>query len=147
MSSTLNSTSGKRQAPIRAYLLMVVVGVALAAAFGAVAALSREESRVLSFGVFTAAALGPALSLSWLLLVSRHTVTLERHAQENVEKAWITNATSGACADTFVACGIALAAIAVTGLDISGTAALSGVLVLMLVDTALRYLAEKRRSR
>ncbi|MCX4473022.1 hypothetical protein OOK41_22360 [Micromonospora sp. NBC_01655] len=147
MSSTLNTAAGKRKVPIRAYILTVVVGVALATAFGVAAALFREESRVLSFGVFTAVALGPALSLSWLLLVSRYTVSLDRHAGENVENLWITNATSGAGTDTFAACGIALAAIAVTGLDISGTAALGGVLVLMLVDTGVRYLVEKRRSR
>ncbi|MER5773788.1 hypothetical protein ABT144_05760 [Streptomyces sp. NPDC002039] len=147
MSSTHNIAMGKLRAPIGTYILMVVVGVALAAAFGAAAALFREGNEMLTFGVFAATMLGPCLSLSWFVLVARHTVSPDRHAEENIEHLWIKNATSGACTDTCAACGIALTAVATTGLDISGTAALGGVLVLMLVDTTVRYLVEKRRSR
>ncbi|MFD4144615.1 MULTISPECIES: hypothetical protein [unclassified Streptomyces] len=146
MSNTHNIATGRQKAPVGAYVLMSLVGVALATAFGAAAALFRGESEALAFGVFAATMLGPCLSLSWLVLVSRHTVSPDRHAEENVESLWITNATSGACTDTYAACGIALAAVVITGLDISGSTALGGVLVLMLVDTAVRYFVEKRRS-
>lgn len=147
MSSSLNTETGKPKAPIHAYVLMAVTSAALAAALGAAAALFRDENRGLTFGVFTAATLGPCLSLSWLVFISRHTVSPDRHIEENVENLWIKNATAGACTDTFAAGGIALAAVAVTGLDVSGTSALTGVLVLMLGDTAVRYLVEQRRSR
>ncbi|WP_162793943.1 hypothetical protein [Streptomyces paludis] len=146
MSNTRSIAASGQKAPAGVYVLMSVVGVGLAMAVGAVAALFRGEGGALVFGVFAAAALGPCLSLSWLVLVSRRTVTPDRHAEENIERLWLTNATSGACTDTCAACGIALAAVAVTGLDLSGSVALGGVLVLMLVDTAVRYLVEKRRS-
>ncbi|GAA2117125.1 hypothetical protein [Streptomyces synnematoformans] len=135
------------KAPASAYALTVVAGAALAAAFGAAAALFREGSQMLSFGVFATMALGPCLSLSWLAFVSQHTALSDRHAEENVETAWFTRATSGACTDTFAACGIALAAVTLADLDVSASAALSGVLALVVLDTAVRYLVEKRWSR
>ncbi|GAA4418735.1 hypothetical protein GCM10023169_08630 [Georgenia halophila] len=148
MSNTLNTNddASRRRAPLGSYVLAVACALLLAAAFGTLAALLRDQDALLTGVVFGICALAPFLALFWLVLVSRHTVTSVPHAEESVERQWLDRATSGGFTDVLAACGIALTGVAITGLEVSGLAVLTAVVALAMVDVAVRYAVLSRRE-
>ena len=135
-----------RQAPPRAYALAALLALVLAAALGALAGMFRGDDFWLVAGVFTASTLGPSAALSWFLLVARHVVVEDAHAEENVERQWLDRAASSALTDLVIAAGVALVALSVTGLETSGSAVLVAVVGLGLADLTVRYLTISRRQ-
>ncbi len=136
----------RRRAPLHSYAMAIASALVLAGGLGALAAFLREQDGVLTgvgLGIFT---FPPLLALSWLVLVSRHTVTPEPHAEESVERQWLDRALSGGFTDVLTACGLALTAVAVTGVEISGLATLTAVVVLAMVDVVVRYVVISRRE-
>src|SRR5690606_865162 len=102
----------RRRAPLHSYAMAIASALVLAGGLGALAAFLREQDGVLTgvgLGIFT---FPPLLALSWLVLVSRHTVTPEPHAEESVERQWLDRALSGCFTDVLTACGLALTAVA-----------------------------------
>ncbi|GAA1239932.1 hypothetical protein GCM10009676_25880 [Prauserella halophila] len=144
MESSLDTTRPK--APARAYVLMVVTGLALAAAVGLLAATLRSDDWWPTFAVFAATTAGPLLSLTWLVFVARYTVRPDSHRDDNAESRWLTEATSSAFHDLVIMCGIALFLLSISGIEVGAAAALSGVLVVAAVDTVVRYQLLKRRA-
>jgi hypothetical protein len=140
------SSTTRPTAPARSRLLAVALAVVAACALGAVAGLLRSEHFWLAAAVFTASTVLPMYALTWFLLVSRHVVKEDAHAGENVERSWGDRAGAGAFTDMVGAAGIALLALSLTGLEVSGQAVLVAVVVLGLADAAVRYLALSRRE-
>lgn len=142
-----DTTATRTPAPASSYLLMVVAGLGLAAAFGACAGWLRETGGWwLNFGVFTAATAGPCLSLAWAAIVAPRSAEPDAHAEDNVEARWIEQATSGAFLDVLACAGISLAAVSVLDLEIGGVTVLSGVVALGMLDAWVRYLLAARRG-
>ncbi|QBJ96681.1 hypothetical protein ERC79_12400 [Rhodococcus sp. ABRD24] len=137
----------KIKAPASSYALMTLVGLGSAAALGAGAGWLRETGGWwLNFAVFTAATAGPCLSLAWATLVAPHMEKPDPHAEDNVEARWTERATSGAFLDLIVGAGILLAAASILDIEISGSAVLSGVIVLGALDASVRYLLARGRG-
>lgn len=135
-----------RRAPWWSYLLTVLVGGGLAVVVGLIARAVRVDEGWGSAIVFAAMTAGPLLALAWLVLVSRHTVPEDPHAEDSVERAWMTRATSGALLDVVVLAGVALAAISILDTDIAARTVMAVVLVTAMGDTAVRYLVLRARG-
>src|SRR5690625_6828174 len=73
MPGTPAPTAPTTRAPLSAYLLMVAVGLALAAGLGTIASVLREQQPALTFAVFSMTLLPACLGVSWLILVAGHT--------------------------------------------------------------------------
>lgn len=140
-----NSTT-RPTVPARSRWLAAGLAVAAAGALGAVAGLLRPEHFWLAATVFAASSVLPMYALTWSLLVSRHVVKEDPHAEENVERSWWDRAGAGALTDVVCGAGIALLGVSVTGLEVSGPAVLTAVVVLGLADVTIRYLALSRRE-
>jgi hypothetical protein len=139
-------SSPRPKAPQSAYVLMVAVALAVAATIGLVGAFFRDDDPLLYFVGFTVTSLGPALSLTWLIFVSPHTLEKDLHGADNAEARWITGATSGACTDLVAAAGVALLVVSLTGIEVSGTAVLAAIIVLAAVDTTVRFRVARHRA-
>lgn len=136
------------KAPVSAYVLMLVTGLALAATVGLVAATVREggDDRLLAFAVFAGTTAGPWLSVTWFVFVARHTVRPDPHRADNAESRWMTEATSSTFHDLVIACGVTLFLVSISGIEIRATAILAGILLVAAIDTAVRYRLLKRRA-
>lgn len=116
------------------WLLVVGVGIALAALTGTVAAYAQtggmDGLRLVTFAVMSLPC--------WIGLVSLLRSTGERpaHDEESVETQWITRATSGAFLDLLLVLGVATTATAVLGTDAVPTVAF---VVVAMADAAARY--------
>jgi hypothetical protein len=73
-------------------------------------------------------------------------VTVDPHADENIETRWIEKAAAGALFDLVPAVGITLAAMSLFGLELPGDLALLGVIGFAFVDGGLRYVLLSRRE-
>jgi hypothetical protein len=144
MTSTPTPTR-RRPAP-RDLLVVWLGGLVLAAALGLTAAVLRDEQFWLVFGVFTACFLSPCIGLAWLVVGPARGVSVDPHAEENVESRWIEKAASGALFDLLPAAGITLAAMSLLGLELPGDLVLLGVVAFALVDGGLRYVLLSRRE-
>ncbi|WP_127126862.1 hypothetical protein [Georgenia sp. SYP-B2076] len=141
------STAGtKKKAPFSAYVLAAGFGLVLATGLGALAGTFRPEQFWLVGGVFALCTFAPMAALGWLLFVSRHTVEREPHAEQSVERSWLERAQSGAFLDVLIATGVGLTTLAITDLDVSGTTVLTAVVLLSMVDAAVRYQVLSRRE-
>ncbi|MEX5273159.1 hypothetical protein RF638_04305 [Kocuria sp. CPCC 205235] len=144
MMATTTRTTGK--APLSAYVLSIVMALVLASIVGAIASVFYDENRLLGFVIFSACTAGTFFALGWVLFVSKYTVEEDAHAEDNIEHRWYDKATSGAFHDIITTAGIALFALSVTRLEVSGTAVLILLLTLAMASFGLRFWAAKRRD-
>ena len=123
------------------WLVAGVVGVALAALTGTIAAYAQtggmDALRLVTFGVMSLPC--------WIGVISLLRSNEERpeHNDESVEMQWITHATSGAFLDLLLVLGIATTATAVLGTDAVPTVAF---VVVAMADAAARYAILQRRE-
>lgn len=136
----------RRPAPWWAWAGAALVALAVAASVGAVAGMFRREDFWLVAVVFAVCVLPPAAMLGWFLVVRPRTSAPEPHAEENVERRWSERAAAGAFWDVLAAAGLALAAISLTGLELSARFALAAVLLLAMVDFYVRHAVVSRRE-
>ncbi|MEE6281930.1 hypothetical protein [Georgenia sunbinii] len=141
-----DDSASTRRAPLSRYVLAVLLAIGLAAAAGFLASRFRAEDPWLVGVVFSAAMVGPLYALSWLLLVSSLVVEEDPHVEENVELRWAQRAAFGAFLDVLGTCGVALAALSISGLEVAGATVLLAVVVLGMIDVAVRYTVIKRRE-
>ncbi|HLS26351.1 MAG TPA: hypothetical protein VK063_10805 [Beutenbergiaceae bacterium] len=146
MPGTPAPTAPTTRAPLSAYLLMVAVGLALAAGLGTIASVLREQQPALTFAVFSMTLLPACLGVSWLIFVAGHTTAPPEHAEEGVETNWLQRATSGAFFDVITLLGLGLVAVAITGIELSVLPALAAVLFTAMADASVRYLVLSRRE-
>lgn len=143
----METARSPRRAPASAYVLAIVTGAIAAAGVGLLAATSDATGGWwLRFAVFGLVAAGPLLGLAWLMFVSRHTVEADRHAEDNIERRWFTESTSGAFLDVATVAGLLLAALAVTGLEVDVIDVLTGLVVLSIIDAAARFAVLRHRG-
>jgi hypothetical protein len=144
MASTPGTAMRKPNA--RDLLVVWLAGLFVAGGLGLGAALLRGEEFWLVFGVFTACFLSPCIALSWLVVGPGRGVTVDAHAEENVESRWMDKAAAGAMFDLIPAVGVTLGAVSLFGLDLPADLALLGVVVFAFVDGCLRYAVLSRRE-
>ncbi|WP_143469951.1 hypothetical protein [Kocuria sp. WRN011] len=144
MMATTTRTAGK--APLSAYVLSIVMALVLASIVGAIASVFYDENRLLGFVIFSACTAGTFFALGWVLFVSKYTVEEDAHAEDNIEHRWYDKATSGAFHDIITTAGIALFALAITRLEVSGMVVLTLILVLAVVSFAVRFWVARRRD-
>lgn len=147
---TENAPTGptaKRRAPASRYVLAVVLALVLAAGAGSLASLFRPEDPWLVGLVFGAAMGAPLYGFTWFLLIANFVVEEEpAHAEENIERRWVDRASFGTCCDLLGSAGVALAVLSITGWQLSANVALLAVIVVGMVDFAVRYLVISRRE-
>jgi hypothetical protein len=142
----MSADTTTRRAPARAHVLAVLLALGVASGVGLLGAVLRDDDALLFGAVLAACTLGPSYALAWVLLISGHVVDEDPHPEENVERAWWDRAARDALLDLLGACGIALLALSVTGLEVSGVAVLVGVVLLGMADVTVRYVALSRRE-
>ncbi|WP_129338282.1 hypothetical protein [Cellulomonas endophytica] len=128
-------------------VLAVLAGVALAAALGGVAALLRDEDRLLVFAVFTASTLAPAVATALLLLVwiPQRTELAPVERPDDVERVWWLAASSGAFLDLMALLGLGLVVVSVTDVGAAEpSVVLLAVLLLGWADVAVRWTRQRR---
>ena len=141
------STAQKFRAPITAWVATIALTVALSFGAAAVTAKSLYAADFsVAFWVFGFSFLGPLAALMWLLLISRHTVKVETHAEQGVETSWLHQAGFGALTDVFLLAGVGSAVIGLSGLPLTGTAALMGTAILAAASLGVRYSILRRRN-
>lgn len=131
-----------------ALLLAAPIGLALAAALGALAGWAAAPTGadvLLVAVVFALATALPMVSAVWLLVVDRSTVrgALDR-PEESIESSWLDRASQGAFTDTLTIAGLGTAALFVSGADIPGSWTLLAVVVVMMASFGIRYLVARR---
>ena len=134
------TSTPKPRAPFSAWAL--TASLSLAASFGAAALIAHflyPGVFAVAFWVFGFSLLGPTGALMWMLLISRYTVKVERHAEQGVEISWLHRAGFGALTDVFLLAGVGSAIVALSGLQLSGTAALMGTAILAALSLGVRY--------
>lgn len=143
----MTSPAQKPQAPVTAWAMTVALSVVLS--FGAAAVIARflyPDSLVVAFWVFGFSLLGPFAALMWLLIISRFTVQVESHAEQGVETSWLHQAAFGALTDVFLLASVGGAILGLSGLPVSGTAALMGAAVLAAGSLGVRYSILRHRN-
>jgi hypothetical protein len=143
----MTGTAQELRAPIKAWVATIALAVTLA--FGAAAAIAQflyPDSFPVAFWVFGFSLLGPLAALMWLLVISRHTVKVETHAEQGVERSWLHQAGFGALTDVFLLAGVGSAVIGLSRFPLTGTAALMGTAVLAAVSLGVRYSILRRRN-
>ncbi|MEE2522434.1 hypothetical protein V1639_09370 [Pseudarthrobacter sp. J75] len=144
--SIMVSTRAPR-APISAW--SATIALSLAVSFGAAALIARflyPESFAVAFWVFGLSVLGPVGALLWVLLISRYTVKADLHADQGVEVSWLHRAGFGALTDVFVLAGVGSAVVALSGLPLTGVAALMGTAAFAALSLGVRYQVLRRKN-
>lgn len=121
----------------------VVLGIALAAGVGIVAASVREDGGW-QVGLVFAAAVAPALVGAMWTLVPQRSPKMPENPEDSVEFQWLQHASSGAFFDLMIALGLASAASAILDTELVPVVAF---LVLAMADVAVRYLVVSRTQR
>lgn len=124
----------------------VLVAVVAAAAVGLAAGAARGEQFWLAAVVFALCSLPVLVALGWAVLVSPPGAGAEVHAEENVERRWLATAQEGAFLDLLTTAGVALAAVSISGLQVGAAPVLTGIVLLAMVDVAVRYRLMARRE-
>ena len=137
---------GERRAPWWAWAGAALVALLVAASVGVAAGLFRREDFWLVAAVFTVCVLPPAFMLGWYLVVLPRTNAPEPHAEENVERRWTERAAAGAFWDVLIVAGLTLAAVSLTGLQLSVSFALAVVVLVAMVDFFVRHAVVSRRE-
>ncbi|GAA2025884.1 hypothetical protein GCM10009720_01920 [Yaniella flava] len=133
-----------------ALALAIPLGLVLAVGAGAItlwAGVARGELALLIAAVF-AVIMAPGLAgLVWALVVDRSTIkgAIDK-PEESVESKWLNSAMSGALSDTVTVTGLGLATIAITGFDFDVLWALTGVLLIAIFSTFVRYVMAMKRG-
>lgn len=139
---------GRQQLP--AIVPAIPLGIAAAAGFaiGATQLGFASEHPVVGALILGSAVSGPFVALAWVLFVDRATLAgAPARPGETVESSWYNKATQGAFHDILVVVGVATTVLSVTPLDVAGSQALLGVLLLCCVSVGVRYLIHRRRDR
>jgi hypothetical protein len=128
---------------------IAVVALALlgAAGIGAVAGSFNPDHFVLTAAVFGAGTIAPLGALGWLLFVAPKSAPQDRNAAENVERRWAEQAAARAFADILALIGLGLAVISIAGIVLDTQLVLMAVVIVAMVDVALRYVVLERRDR
>ncbi|MEK8070037.1 hypothetical protein [Rhodococcoides navarretei] len=120
-----------------------VLGIALAAVVGVVAASVRDDGGWQVALVF-AAATAPALVGAMWTLVPQRSPKMPENPEDSVEFQWLQQASSGAFFDLLIALGVATAASAILDTELVPVVAF---LALAMADVAVRYLVLSRTQR
>lgn len=135
---------------IPALAIAIPIGLVLAAAVGAITlwtGVASGDRGLLVAGVFALVMSWGLVGLVWALVVDRTTLTgAIDEPEQSVESAWLDAAMAGGLRDTILLTGAVLAILAITGLELSGTWALSGVIVVAAFSVAVRYLIARKRG-
>lgn len=127
----------------RSLIAFLVVGMPLAAGFGALAAKFNEGPFLVTFIVFGLAALPAAGGLGVVAFGDRRE---PEYGEETVEHNWATRATSASFLDTITALGLFTAAIVVFNVDIGAPSAMIVLLVMAMLDAPFRYWLLRRKE-
>lgn len=128
-----------------AWAKAITVGVVLAAALGAVAALVRGGDYWLVAGIFALCLLGPPTGFGWLGFLGLDGPE-EEHSEESIERRWLERATSGAFLDVLLTTSLALGIVSIFDLTVEGMDVLLAVVALSMLDSVIRYLVLSRRE-
>ncbi|GMA30824.1 hypothetical protein [Litorihabitans aurantiacus] len=138
---------GSRRTPALAVALPT--GLVLAAGFGVVAAAAGIANGpfwavAAFFGLISTWAF---VALVWIAVVDPDSLRGRApRTEESVESAWFEKAASASFTDLVIVSGLALAAVAVTDVEISAILVLTGVVVISLADLSVRYLLNRGRG-
>ena len=132
--------------------LSALSGILLAAIFGGIVAwFGYQEHFTAALLVFAAAFVFPLGSVFWLLLVDRDTMTqAPKNPEDTVEFNWYEKATHQALHDLLLIIGVGAAALSIasaTGLmelNLPLHLVLAGLVVVIFIDVAVRYLILKK---
>jgi hypothetical protein len=136
----------RHRAPAANYVAAVAFGLGGTLAVAALVGLTNSVDFWLAFAIGAGCATFPAFSLGWTIFVAKHTVVVDAHGEDSVERRWLERACSGAFLDVFVATGVAAATLGLTGVDLQADIALLTLGVVMMLDVGLRYLLISRRA-
>ena len=135
---------------IPALSIAIPVGIVLALGAGALTLLTDVASgaqALLIAGAFAFILSWGFIGLVWALVVDRTTLRgAIDNPDESIESQWLESAMSSALGDTIMATGVGLVMIALTGFEIDAIWALSGVIAIAFLSTAVRYLMAKARG-
>lgn len=128
----------------------IPLGLALAVGAGAITlwtGVARGELALLIAAVFAVIMAPGLVGLVWAFIVDRSTVkgAIDK-PDESVESKWLNSAMSGALSDTVTVTGLGLATIAITGFDFDVLWALTGVLLIAIFSTFVRYVMAMKRG-
>ncbi|MET7640837.1 hypothetical protein [Streptomyces sp. NPDC005438] len=124
-------------------------GALLATGFAALAVATGVvgERPLVGGVVFALVSVWALIGLVWVLVVDRSTLRgATERPEESVESAWFDTAARGSFTDSVTFVGLALAALAVTGVELSAVVALAGVLVFAALTFAVRFLLVRRQG-
>lgn len=134
-----------------ALAVALVIGVVLAAGFGALAAATGvvADHPLLGGVVFAVCTVGPCAALGYLLAVDRDTIAgATRRPEESVESGWYERAAAGALGDVVVLAGLTL--VVATFVPAIADLPLRLVLVVLIgvaaASCAVRYLVARRKG-
>lgn len=124
--------------------LLLAIGVGALTLWTGVA---QGEQALFIAGVFALMMSWGMMGLVWAIVVDRTTIrgALDK-PEESIESKWMDAAMAGAFTDTITLTGLGLAAIAITGFELDALWALTGVLLVAIFSTFVRYLMAKKRS-
>lgn len=127
----------------RSAMAFLLVGVPLAAGFGALAATFNDGPFLVTFIVFGLAAL-PATGGMGMVAFGDHPEP--EYGEETIEHNWATRATSAAFLDTITALGVFVAVTFAFDIEIDARLTMLAVLVLALADAPIRFWLLRRRE-
>lgn len=96
--------------------------------------------------VFGVCALPPGLAFGWLLFVAPLTTAHVQHTDDDVERQWMTTASSGTATDLVVVIGLALTVVSITRADIPASLLLIGLLLIAVASCTTRYAILRHRA-
>ncbi len=126
--------------------LAALTGLGIAGLVSVSAWLFSPVAPAVSAVVFGACALPPGLAFGWLLFVAPVTAAHQQATDDDVEKQWITVASSGTATDLVVVIGLALTVVSITRADVPATALLIGLLLGAFASCTTRYALQRHRA-
>lgn len=128
------------------WTLTALTGIVFAGVLGVLAWLLSPVAPGVSGVVFTAVALPFGGIVGWVFFVAPRTVPVRPHADESVEKAWLSTALAGTATDLVLVVGLGLTAISITRTELPTQPLLLAVLLVAFASTALRYVITRGRA-
>jgi len=124
----------------------LVTGVVLSAGAGVLFARLNAPDHFLLAALIMAAGLLPVISTAcWALLLDRNTLRgATRNPEISVESQWHDKAAVGVFQDLLIVCGLGAALFSFIPVAVSLGLALAGMVLVAMVDFAVRYLLIKR---